>query len=79
MLFKRIEDLRNEGNKTQKEIANMLGCSLEAYRRYERGEQNLPTKLLVKLAKYYVTNMDYILNITDETKPYPSKQEETIL
>lgn len=75
MIFTRIKDLRIERNKTEREIATMLGCSIETYRSLERGNRKVSTMFLIKLSSYYETNVDYIVGLTDESKPYPSKQE----
>lgn len=58
---KRIRDLREDHDKTQTEIAEMLGTSQTMYARYERGASELPIRHLVKLADYYGVSTDYIL------------------
>ena len=70
MFFKRLEDLRIDADKTQAEIANVLDCNREVYRRYEKGIHEIPTWALIKLAKYYQTSTDYILGLTNVRKPY---------
>ena len=71
MLFQRIEDLRIDSDKTQQEIANILGCKREVYRRYEKGAYDIPLWALIKLAEYYETSTDYILGRTITKTPYP--------
>lgn len=71
MLFQRIEDLRIDSDKTQQEIANILGCKREVYRRYEKGAYDIPLWALIKLAEYYETSTDYILGRTNTKTPYP--------
>ena len=66
MYFQRLEDLRIDADKTQEEIAAVLHCKREVYRRYEKGIQELPVWALVELAKYYHTSADYILGLSDE-------------
>lgn len=66
MLFKRLEDLRVDHDKTQAEIAEYLGCQREVYRRYEKGTRQIPIDFLIKLATYYNTNVDYILGLTND-------------
>ena len=66
MYFKRLEDLRIAADKTQEEIAAVLHCKREVYRRYEKGIHELPVWALVELAKYYHTSADYILGLSDE-------------
>ena len=70
MFFQRLADLRTDSDKTQQEIADLLECKREVYRRYEKGIHEIPVWALIKLAKYYGTSTDYILGLTDEMKPY---------
>lgn len=70
-MYKRIRDLREDNDKTQKEIASMLGMSQTGYSKYETGENDIPTPILIKLAKYYNTSIDYLLGETDIAKRYP--------
>ena len=65
---KRIRDLREDHDKTQTEIAEMLGTSQTMYARYERGASELPIRHLVKLAEYYKVSTDYILCRTEKMK-----------
>ena len=58
---KRIRDLREDHDKTQQEIADILGISQTMYARYERGANELPLRHLVKLCDYYHVSADYIL------------------
>ena len=60
---KRIRDLRIDADKTQQEIADMLGTSQTMYARYERGASELPIRHLIKLTKYYHVSTDYILGL----------------
>lgn len=66
--IKRIRDLREDSDKTQKEIADVLGISQTMYARYERGANELPIRHLMKLADYYNVSTDFILGRTDEPK-----------
>ncbi len=63
---KRIRDLREDNDKTQTEIAEILNTSQTMYARYERGANELPIRHLITLAKYYGVSTDYILCLTDE-------------
>lgn len=65
---KRIRDLREDHDKTQSEIAAMLGTSQTMYARYERGASELPIRHLIKLAEFYKVSTDYILCRTDKLK-----------
>lgn len=65
---KRIRDLREDHDKTQQDIAALLGTSQTMYARYERGANELPLRHLLRLCDYYHVSADYILGRTDETK-----------
>ena len=65
---KHIRDLREDHDKTQTEIAEMLGTSQTMYARYERGASELPIRHLVRLADYYGVSTDYILCRSDQLK-----------
>lgn len=69
MHFHRIEDLRTDADKTQEQIALVLGCKREVYRRYEKGIHEIPVWALIRLAQYYGTSTDYILGLTDDPRP----------
>ena len=70
---KRIRDLREDHDKTQQEIADMLGTSQTMYARYERGANELPLRHLVKLCRYYRVSADYVLGLSDRL--YPEKRK----
>lgn len=63
--IKRIRDLREDHDKTQQDIADVLGTSQTMYARYERGANEMPVRHLLKLADYYGVSTDYILGRTD--------------
>ena len=65
---KRIRDLREDHDKTQREIAAVLGTSQTMYARYERGANELPIRHLLILCKYYHVSADYILGLKDSLK-----------
>ena len=65
MVFQRLEDLRIDADKTQAEIAEVLHCKREVYRRYEKGIHELPVWALIQLAEYYHTSTDYILGLSE--------------
>lgn len=66
MKYKRIRDLREDNDKLQKDIANILGISQQYYSEYENGNRPIPVQHLITLAKYYNTTIDYIVGLTDE-------------
>lgn len=65
MQYKRIRDLREDNDLTQKYLAKILNCSQQVYSNYELGQRDVPTDILVKLSKFYKVSVDYILEITD--------------
>ena len=67
-MVKRIRDLREDNDKTQQEIADVLDTSQTMYARYERGANELPIRHLLTLAAYYAVTTDYLLGLTDEEK-----------
>lgn len=64
-MFKRIRDLREDHDLTQKQLANILNCSQQVYSNYELGQRDIPTDILIKLSSFYNVSVDYILEITD--------------
>lgn len=68
--YPRVRDLREDHDLTQKEVADFLDMKQPQYCRYERGLRDIPTDILIRLAKLYRTSIDYILGITDEKAPY---------
>ena len=66
----RLKDLREDADITQKEIAAYLNIKQNTYSQYENGQRQLPIDALIALARFYKTSTDYILGLTDETKPY---------
>ena len=69
----RMRNLREDSDKTQKEIAVVLETSQTMYARYERGANELPIRHLLRLAKYYDVTTDYFLGLTNEKRPFPKK------
>ncbi len=65
MLYQRIRELREDHDLTQVQMGRILSCSQRVYSNYERGELDIPTEILIKLADYYDVSVDYILNRTD--------------
>ena len=64
--IKRMRDLREDNDKTQQEIAEILGTSQTMYARYERGANEMPIHHLITLCKYYKVSADYILGLSDK-------------
>lgn len=74
-MYKRIRDLREDRDLTQTDIANMLGMSQTGYSKYETGENDIPTSVLLRLADFYKTSIDYLLSYTDCREPYPKSKK----
>ncbi len=66
MLYQRIRDLREDKDLTQKEMGEILSCSQRVYSNYERGDIDIPTEILIKLAAFHGVSIDYLLNVSDE-------------
>ena len=66
MIYRRIRDLREDQDLSQKQVAQMLGMSQTGYSKYETGENDIPTQVLIKLADFYGTSVDYLLGRTNE-------------
>lgn len=69
----RIRDLREDNDLTQKAVAKHLMCDQSLYSKYERGEREIPLKLVVELAKFYNVSVDYLVGLTDENMSYCRK------
>jgi transcriptional regulator with XRE-family HTH domain len=70
-MYERIRNLREDKDLTQTQVAEYLNCSQRIYSNYERGEVDIPTGILIKLANLHNTSTDYLLNRTTRKKPYP--------
>ena len=70
MKYSRIRDLREDRDLTQTQIAQILNMSQTGYSKYETGENDIPTAILIKLARFYNTSIDYLLGETNNPKRY---------
>ena len=70
-MYPRIRDLRQDHDLTQAQLAQLLGMSQTGYSKYETGENDIPTAILIRLADYYHTSVDYLLGRTKQRQPYP--------
>ncbi|MCI9223401.1 MAG: helix-turn-helix transcriptional regulator [Oscillospiraceae bacterium] len=70
-MYPRIRDLREDTELSQTKFAKLLDMSQTGYSKYETGENDIPTAILIALARYHNTSVDYLLGLTNEKKPYP--------
>ena len=73
-MYERIYSLRENKSLYQKDIAEYLNCSQVTYSRYELGQRDIPTQVLIALAKFHNTSTDYLLGLTDNPNPYPRRK-----
>ena len=69
-MYPRIRNLREDCDLNQTQVAAMLGMSQTGYSKYETGENDIPTGILIKLARFYNTSIDYLLGETDNPSRY---------
>lgn len=69
MKFQRIQDLRIDSDLSQKKIGEILHISQRSYTHYETGSRNIPIEMLIRLADYYDTTIDYLVGRTDNKEP----------
>ena len=69
-MYKRLRDLREDKDLNQTQVAKMLGMSQTGYSKYETGENDIPTSILIALARFYDTSIDYLLGETDISTRY---------
>lgn len=72
-MYRRIKDLREDSDLSQREMAEYLNCSQQAYSNYELGQRDIPTTVLIQLAEFHKTSVDYLLGLTDD--PAPSRKK----
>ena len=68
MKFQRIQDLRTDADLSQRELSEILHISQRSYSHYETGSRNIPIEMLIRLANYYDTSIDYLVGRTDRKK-----------
>ena len=69
-MYRRLRDLREDRDMNQTEVAKILSMSQTGYSKYETGENDIPTAVLIKLARFYGVSIDYLLGETDVRKRY---------
>jgi len=72
-MYERIRNLREDKDLSQRELSKILGMSQTGYSKYETGENDIPTQILIKLSVFHNTSIDYLLGLTDEVTPYRRK------
>lgn len=72
--YHRLKDLREDHDLSQQYVADYLQMKQPQYSRYERGLRDIPTDVLIRLAQLYNTSTDYILGLTNNSKPYERKK-----
>lgn len=73
-MYRRIRDLREDHDLKQVDMAEYLNCSQVCYSNYEIGKRGAPADVLIKLSQFYNTSVDYLLELTDDPRPYPRKK-----
>ncbi|MBP3628157.1 MAG: helix-turn-helix transcriptional regulator [Anaerotignum sp.] len=73
-MLQRLRDFREDRDISQQKMAELLNVAQTTYSDYERGKINIPLDTLKKLALFFDTSIDYLLELTDEAKPYPRKK-----
>ena len=69
-MYQRLRDLREDNDLTQTDVAKILSMSQTGYSKYETGENDIPTTVLIKLSRFYQVSIDYLLGETDVRKRY---------
>lgn len=72
-IYQRLKDLREDEDKSQAEIAEVIGTSQQYYGKYETGQRPIPFERVIELAKYYNVTIDYIAGLTNEKRPLYKK------
>ena len=73
-MYPKIRAMREDRDLNQTKVAKLLGMSQTGYSKYETGENDIPTQVLIKLARFYDTSVDYLLGLTDQSKAYPRQR-----
>ena len=73
-MYRRIRDLREDRDLTQKQVGEAVGVSQRTYAYYESGQRMLPPEVLCSLARFHQVSADYLLELTDDPRPYPRRR-----
>lgn len=74
-MYPMLRAMRKDHDWNQTELAQKLGMSQTGYSKYETGENDVPTAILIQLAEIYRTSVDYLLGLADDPRPYPRKRQ----
>lgn len=74
MYIKRLKDLREDKDLTQEDLCRRINCKQQAYGYYEVGKRNIPYEIIIQLALFYNTSVDYILGLTNIKEAYPRRK-----
>lgn len=72
-MYRRIRDLREDKDLKQEDLAKLLNCTQACYSNYENGRRDIPTEVLKALADFYNVSIDYLLERTNDKRPYPKR------
>ena len=72
-MYRRIRDLREDKDLKQEDLAKLLNCTQACYSNYENGRRDIPTEVLKALADFYNDSIDYLLERTNDKRPYPKR------
>ena len=73
-MYSRIRNLREDRDLRQEDVARYLQCTQASYSLYETGKRDIPTQVLIQLAKFHETSIDYLLGLTDVKEPYRNRK-----
>ena len=76
MVYERIRNMREDKDLSQEKLCEHLNCNQRTYSDYERGKLDIPTALLIALADFHQTSIDYLLGRTDQKTPYPPRNKK---
>jgi len=76
MKYERIRNLREDKDLTQQQVADMLFVNRRTYAAYENGVNSMTPETLIKIAKLHNVSVDYLLELTDNPKPYPKNNQK---
>lgn len=78
MKFQRIQDMRTDADLSQRELSEILHISQRSYSHYETGSRNIPIEMLIRLANYYDTSIDYLVGRTDVKKASKKRKSRSL-